>query len=193
MVHTITPVVNGGRTPSYWASVVLHTLGTTISAAAFGVLLGAVGMVARAPWGSGGPEVIAVVAVLYSARELAHLPIPLFDRRRQVPEWWRNFYSRPMAALLYGLSLGIGFLTFLTFGSFVVVSVAAIASGSPLEGAVLCGSFGLARGLAVLAGADAAGERWIETLSARVAARSLNGGALACVALLAAFSLAHAG
>jgi site-specific recombinase len=193
MVHTITPVVNGGRTRSYWISVILHTLGTTVSAAAFGVVLGVLGLVARAPWGPGGAAVIALVALLYSARELARLPLPLFDRRRQVPEWWRNFYSPRVAALLYGLSLGIGFLTFLTFGSFVVVSVVAIASGSPLEGAVLCGSFGLARGLAVLIGADTAGERWIETLTARAAARSLNGGVLACVALLAAFSLAGGG
>jgi site-specific recombinase len=193
MVHTITPVVDGGRTHDYWTSVVLHTLGTTVSAAAFGAVLGAVGLVARAPWGSGGAALIAFVAVLYSARELAHLPLPLFDRRRQVPEWWRNFYSRPVAALLYGLSLGIGFVTFLTFGSFVVVTVVAIASGSPLQGAVLCGSFGLARGLAPLIGADAAGERWIETLTARATARSLNGAVLACVALLAAFSLAHGG
>jgi hypothetical protein len=191
MVHTITPVVNGGKTSGYWASVVLHTVGTTVSAAAFGIVLGGVGLLARAPWGSAGAAVIALVALLYSARELAHLPLPLFDRRQQVPEWWRSFYSRPVAALLYGLSLGIGFLTFLTFGSFVVVSVVAIATGSPLEGAVLCGSFGLARGLAVVVGADPAGERWIETLSVRAAARSLNGGALACVALVAAFSLAH--
>lgn len=193
MVHTITPVVNGGRTPRYWTSVVLHTFGTTLSAAAFGVVLGGVGLVARAPWGSAGAAVITLVAVLYSARELANLPLPLFDRHRQVPEWWRSFYSGPVAALLYGLSLGIGFLTFLTFGSFVVVSVVAIASGSPREGAVLCGSFGFARGVAVLVGADDAGERWVEMVSVRAAARSLNGGALACVALLAAFSLAHGG
>jgi type IV secretory pathway TrbD component len=187
MVHTITPVVDGRKRPRslYGASVVLHTLGATTSAALFGGLLGTAGMLARAPWGPAGTGVVAFIAALYAARELARLPIPLFDRRRQVPEWWRTFYSRPVAALLYGLSLGIGFLTFLTFGSFVVVCVVALASGSPAAGAALCGSFGLARGLAVLTGAGSSAGAWIESASSRRAARLANGGALVGVALLA--------
>jgi hypothetical protein len=187
MVHTITPVVDGANSPKspYWGSVALYTLGATTSAALFGLLLGTAGMLARAPWGSSGVAVVAVIASVYAARELFRLPIPLFDRRRQVPEWWRTFYSRPVAAVLYGLSLGIGFLTFLTFGSFVVVSVIALASGSPMAGVVLCGSFGLARGLAVLAGASPSARAALENVSTRAAARLANRGALVGVALVA--------
>ena len=53
-------------------------------------------------------------------------------------------------ALLYGVGLGIGFLTYLRHGTFVVVTGAALASGDPLTGALLCAPFGIARGLSAL-------------------------------------------
>src|SRR4029450_14056998 len=70
--------------------------------------------------------------------------------RRQVPQWWRTFFSVPVAAFLYGAGLGVGFLTYLAHGTLVVVAVAAVASGKPLVGAALLAPFGLARGLSVL-------------------------------------------
>src|SRR5687767_1519634 len=111
MVETISPVVHGGRNRSYWTSITSHVLGATLAAAAFGAVLGGVGALSGAPWGGIGAIVIALVAALYVARDALRLPIPTFDRKKQVPEWWRTFYSRPVASLLYGLGLGIGFLT----------------------------------------------------------------------------------
>ena len=43
------------------------------------------------------------------------MPIP--ERREQVPEWWRTFFPWPVSSFLYGLGLGIGFLTFLRHGT----------------------------------------------------------------------------
>jgi hypothetical protein len=120
-------------------------------------LLGGLGALLGAPWRTWGAVALAVVAAAYALRESAGLPLPLFDRRRQVPEWWRTFYSPPVAALLYGLGLGIGVMTFLTFGTFVAVAVAAVASGSPVLGTLVCAPFGLARGLSVLLAARAGG------------------------------------
>ena len=152
MVTTIDPVVHGGRNRRYAAAVFLHVLGATVSAAALGAVLGAIGAVGGGPW-TAGPALIAVIAGLYALREMLGLPIPIPDRRRQVPEWWRTFYSPPVASFLYGAGLGIGFLTFLGFGTFVASSVAATASGSPGVGALVCGSFCLARGVAVMVAA----------------------------------------
>jgi hypothetical protein len=191
MAYTITPVVHGGRTIRYWLSVFLYTLGTTVSAAAFGAVLGALGWLIQAPWGELSVALVGTTAVIYTVRELFGLPIPIFDRRRQVPEWWRDFYSGPTAALLYGLSLGIGFLTFLTFGTFVVVSVSAFAWGSPWLGAAWCGSFGLARGVAVVAGSSGAVEGAIEQTRVRLGAQVTNALALLGIALLAGQTLAR--
>ncbi|HET6770018.1 MAG TPA: MauE/DoxX family redox-associated membrane protein [Actinomycetota bacterium] len=126
-----------------------HTLGAVVSAGAFGAALGTVGSLLGAPWGVAGGLLVGGLALLYAARELFDLPIPILDRRRQVPAWWRTAFSPRTAAFLYGLGLGIGFLTYLRFGTLVVVSAVAIGSGDPLAGAVFLATFGLARGLSV--------------------------------------------
>jgi hypothetical protein len=70
--------------------------------------------------------------------------------RRQVPDWWRTYFGRPLAAFLYGAGLGVGFLTFLGHGTLVVVTAGVASTGRPLLGALVMAPFGLARGLAPL-------------------------------------------
>ena len=119
MVGTITPVVHGGRRGRWAWSVALHALGAGGAAAAFGALLGAAGGVLGAPWDGAGPLLVLAVAAGYTLRELVGLPVPIPERRRQVPVWWRTFFPPPVAALLYGAGLGIGFLTYLRHGTLV--------------------------------------------------------------------------
>jgi hypothetical protein len=150
MVETIAPVVHGGRNRSYWTAIALHTLGATLSAALFGAFLGGLGHVLGAPWGDAGLIALAVVAGIYALRELFGLPIPLPDLDRQVPEWWRTFFSKNVAAFLYGIGLGIGFLTYLSFGTYVAVMTGAFISGDVRTGAVICAAFGLARAVSLV-------------------------------------------
>ncbi len=168
MVETITPVVHGGSSRRYWFSVALHTLGATGSAALVGAALGGIGALAGAPWGQAGLVVLAVVALIYAAREGLRLPIPLPDRHAQVPDWWRTFYSPGVAAFLYGAGLGAGFFTFLSFGTYVAVVAGAMASGSPLVGAALCIPFGVMRGLSVTVSRSARSEDEAETIMNRL-------------------------
>src|SRR6266508_540423 len=153
MVETITPVVHGGRAGRWAGSVALHVTGAVASAAAFGATLGAVRSLLGAPWRGGWALLIAIVAVLYLVREATVVPVPVPQLRRQVPQWWRTFFSVPVAAFLYGVGLGVGFLTYLAHGTLMVVAVAATGSGEPLVGAALLAPFGLARGLSVLVAA----------------------------------------
>ena len=148
MVETITPVVYGRRS-RYVIALILHALAASATAGLTGALLGAVGMLVGAPWGSAGLVAVAMVAALYFLREAAGIPIPLPNARRQVPEWWRTFFSPPVAAALYGAGLGVAFATFLSFGTFVAVAAGAVASGDPVLGALVCAPFGLARAVAV--------------------------------------------
>jgi hypothetical protein len=190
MVETITPAVHGGRRRSYAASIALHVLGAALGAGALGFALGAAGHLVGAPWGAVGAGVIALVATLYALREARVLSVPVLALRRQVPEWWRTFFSPQTSALLYGVGLGVGLGTFLSHGTFVVVSVAAALSSDPVTGALLCAPFGLARALsAVVAGARnprAAVDR-LDELATTPLARLAN---LAVLALLAAAGLA---
>jgi len=155
MVETITPVGHGGRTKSYWLTVALHALGATLAAALLGFVLGAVGALLRAPWEGAGVVAIAVIAVMYAVREGFGLKVPLPDRHAQVPQWWRDFFSPSLSSFLYGAGLGVGFFTFLQFGTFVVVATGALVSGNAVIGALLCIPFGLTRGLTVVLAAPA--------------------------------------
>jgi hypothetical protein len=192
MVSTIVPVVHGNRRRRYVASVALHTLGATVAAAAFGALLGGVGALLGAPWGLVGIALVAVVSLVYAAREALGLRVPVPCRRRQVPQWWRTFFSPPVTALLYGLGLGVGFLTFLAYGTYVAVSVAALIAGDPLVGALMLAPFGVARGVSVLLAARSAdfenAERVVDRLQAIGQSRlprAVNAVALAGLAAVA--------
>ncbi|HWC32098.1 MAG TPA: MauE/DoxX family redox-associated membrane protein [Actinomycetota bacterium] len=148
-MQTITPVVHGGRRSRWGASVAAHAVGATASSGALGAARGAAGRGRGAPWGATGLVLVTGLAVLYAAREASALPVPVPELRRQVPEWWRSSFSPPVASLLYGIGLGVGFATHLRHGTFVVVGAAALASGDPAVGAALLAPFGLARALTV--------------------------------------------
>jgi hypothetical protein len=146
MVETITPVVHGGSRSRWGISLALHAIGAAVAAAIVGSLLAGAGALLGAPWGVPGAVLVAAAAALYVAREVgATVPVP--QLRRQVPDWWRTFFPPHVAAFLYGLGLGPGFLTYLAHGTVVVVSVAAFASGRPPLGGAVLAPFGLARGL----------------------------------------------
>jgi hypothetical protein len=191
MVETISPVGYGGRTRRWLAAVALHVLGATTTAAAFGGVLGAAGALLHAPWGVTGLVAIAALALAYAAREAFGVPLPVPAARRQVPDWWRSFFSWPVAAVLYGAGLGIGFLTYLTNGGLVVAAGAALASGRPAAGALIVGAFGLVRGLSALVAwpvrTHDAGTALVDRLAASDPRlwRRMNAAALALVGLTA--------
>ena len=116
----------------------------------FGATLGWIGGSLGAPWGRPGLLALGAVATLYALGTITGLRVPVPQLRRQVPDWWRTFFGRPFAAVLYGAGLGIGFLTYLSAGTLVVVSFAALASGSPGIGALVVAPFGLVRGLSAI-------------------------------------------
>jgi len=149
MVETVAPVVYGDKRSRYRLALSLHAVAATLSAALVGAAAGAIGMLLGAPWGTGGYIAIAVAAVLYAFRELSGVPVPVPDRHQQVPLWWRTFYSPRVAGVLYGFGIGVGYLTYLSFGTYFVVTIAALTTGDVLTGAVLTAPFGLGRGLSV--------------------------------------------
>jgi hypothetical protein len=189
MVETITPVVYGGRTR--WAvALALHVAGATVTAALFGAALGVAGALLEAPWGRAGALVVAITAIVYAVGELPRVTASVPQLRRQVPDWWREFFSWPIAATLYGAGLGIGFFTYVSHGTLVVVALAALASGDPAVGALIVAPFGLVRGLSAARSAGVHTQQESQRLVDRLAGspegrRNLaNGGVLVVVALV---------
>ena len=155
MVETISPVVHGGRAKSYLVSLGAHALGAALGGALLFASIAGLGLALNAPWERTGLLIVAAGAGVYALRELFRLPVPLPDLDRQVPDWWRTYYSKPVAAFLYGLGLGPGFFTYLSFGTLVAVALGAFVSGSPILAAGLGGAFGAARAGALLFVKDA--------------------------------------
>lgn len=191
MAQTITPVVHGGRRRRWAGVLTRHILGATVSASLLGAALGVAGMALGAPWGILGTVAVIGVAGAYALRELAGLPVPIPELRRQVPEWWRSAFSPGTAATLYGLGLGLGFATHLRHGTLVAVAAATLASGDPVVAAVAMGAFGLARssavGLAwVFAGDVGSLTERLERLALRPEGRVLNGVALGSIVIVGA-------
>jgi hypothetical protein len=132
--------------------------------------------------------VVAAVAAVYASRELLGLPVPLPDRKKQVPEWWRTFFGPTSAPFLYGLGLGVGFLTYLRHGTLVAVAALSAVSGEPGLGALILLPFGVARGLTVLAAAPGVSADGVGSVMARLDAlatsavpRRVNGLVLAAL------------
>jgi Methylamine utilisation protein MauE len=190
MVETISPVVHGGR-GRWLGTLVLHALGATGTAAAFGAALGLIGRSLDAPWGRPGLVTLGAVAAVYALGTLLRLDVPVPQLRRQVPDWWRTYFGRPIAAVLYGAGLGVGFLTYLSSGTLVVVAYAAIATGSPAVGALIVAPFGLVRGLSALVAWRSITQEQSRALVDRlvatsdVARRVTNGGLLLVIASIA--------
>ena len=192
MVQTITPVVHGGSRARWGLTLALHVAGAALAAGGLGAVLGAAGQTLGAPWGREGAVALAVVAALYAARELFHLPMPVPELRRQVPEWWRASFPAEAAAFLYGLGLGIGFFTYLRHGTLVAVSLAAVVIGDPWIGMAMVAPFGIARAVAVATvwratTEDRLGEvvAGLERIGERNVRRLANGAALVAVAAVA--------
>jgi len=116
-----------------------------------------------------------------------------------VPQWWRTFFSPPATSFLYGLGLGVGFITYLSFGTLVACGAVAVASGSPFTGLAVVAPFGLAPGLSILVAREATtGEgvsRTVDRLDALALSswpRIVNGLVLAAVAAVAGLAAAGA-
>lgn len=153
MVHTIAPVVYGqGSSEScsqrHWlAAMVLHIAGAMGSAVLLGGLLGAIG--AAIPLGSArhtwGAALLGALCVLYALHELQVISLPHPQWRRQVQAQWRSRSHRHVTALLFGMQLGVGYVTFVSVATLYVVTLAAVVAGSVGYGALLFGLFAGAR------------------------------------------------
>ncbi len=191
MVETISPVVHGGRA-RWLRTLALHTIGSTVTAASFGATLAWIGRALGAPWQRPGLLALAAISAVYAIGVLTRFRVPVPQLRRQVPDWWRTYFGRSFAALLYGAGLGVGFLTYVSYGTLVVVAFAAVASGRPAVGALVMAPFGLARGLsAVVSWRSIDQERSRALVDRLVAAgdaprRIVNGVALVAIAIAAA-------
>jgi sulfite exporter TauE/SafE len=158
MLGSITPLGERGRGRRWGVTVSAYALGSAGGGAIAGGAAGAVGaaLSAVAP---AGPSVlwVAAAAVLAGAAVdgalAAHLAPSsvLPGPRRQVNEDWLGRYRGWVTGVGFGFQLGLGVATIVTTAAVYSLLLVAVLSGSPLTGAVIGATFGLARAVPVLA------------------------------------------
>jgi hypothetical protein len=89
--------------------------------------------------------VFGVAAAIADVRCLPIVP----QIRRQVPEHWRRVLPLPVATLLYGVLLGLGFTTFVYAVALWALAGIAFFVASPQTGALVGLAFGAGRALPI--------------------------------------------
>jgi len=137
----------------------LHILGTTLGAAGLGVALGLVGEGLRLAAANSratllGSESLGLAlgsfAVICGLRDFAVVSFPLPQRRRQVPESWWYTMGTQRASFIWGLVLGCGVLTFISYPAYYVVLVLAL-TGKLGHSILLLAACGFGQGMVLIA------------------------------------------
>src|SRR3954451_5043110 len=156
MVETLGLAGERGRRLTVGAACAAFVPGAVIGGVAtFGLLSGVGELVHGA--GRVAYLIAAAIAVAAAAAEVRGLRIAP-QIRRQLPERWRWTMPLPVAGLLYGVLLGLGFTTFvLSFGVWALAGISLVL-GDPTAGLVIGAAFGVGRAIPVLLVAP-----WVDT------------------------------
>lgn len=151
MIGTITPLVEVADGSRRHRMVLLaYTAGSVTAAAVMGSLLGEFGRLLGGPW-SWGRSALVILTIGLAAIELGMIrrPAPLI--RRQTQKLWTDRFGHVTSAVLWGIDLGFGLTTRVTFASYWSLVAAAIALG-PEKGAFLMAGYGAGRAILVATG-----------------------------------------
>ena len=129
----------------------MHGLGYAAGAVILGTLLGAIGGIA----GFTGfattiaLSVLAIIGLLYGAHQLDLIRAPYPQRRAQVPHDARNRFPKWVIGGLYGLSLGLDYLTYVQTPLLYMMTLAAVFTGHIPAAIAIIALFNLGRYLPV--------------------------------------------
>ena len=169
---------------------VAHGAGYALGALLLGGLLGLVGgVIGFAGLSTTALVVLALVGLVYGAHQLDFLRVPYPQRQAQVPHDARQRFRKSTIGGLYGLALGLNYLTYVQTPLLYLVTLLALFTGHPLEAIAIFAVFNLGRFLPIAVNMlpipDHAIQAWLARNQERAA--MLDGALL--VALGAAFAV----
>jgi hypothetical protein len=126
-----------GRRWRWAAQVGLYTLAGSLSSAPVGLLLGAIGQALGAGTHPFWSVVGAVWLLALLMRSMGRWRFPLPQWRRQTRDLWAKVFPAEVAAVLWGLDLGLAFTTWITFTGYWGPVGIAFLLGQPARGAGL--------------------------------------------------------
>lgn len=135
-----------GALVRYTPTFLLHGAGYALGAVILGLVLGLAGGLL----GFAGASVLTHAALglaglVYGAHQLGFLRVPYPQRRAQVPHDARQRFPMWFIGGLYGISLGLNYLTYVQTPILYLVTAAAVASGNVTSAIVLFLAFNAGR------------------------------------------------
>lgn len=152
MIYVIRPQGWGFKKLSSWLyQVSLYTIATVLSSGITGLLFGWLGSVLRLKDITYGLLFVGVVALLYGLKELGYIKLPMPQRKWQVPISW-IIERKYIGSFTYGLTIGAGYLTYITHSGFYIWTLLSFFLGSPYIGLIIGGIYGLGRSIPLIIG-----------------------------------------
>jgi hypothetical protein len=123
-----------------------HALGSILTGAPTGALIGAAGMLAAGAIDTASAACVwALAALLYGLHELGVVRMPTPMRRRQLPRHLRRSMEPWRVSFLFGVIIGPGFLIFIRSSAYYLLVLGLLLAGNPLLGAALFAVVSLGR------------------------------------------------
>jgi len=151
MLASINPLGERARNRRWSLTVTAYLVGSVLGGAVMGALLGLVGALLGSWVGLvTSTAIIVAVCALGLAADLGVGGLRLPTIHRQVDKDWLDRYRGWVTGLSFGFQLGLGVVTVVNTAAIYATFVLALVSGSPLVGAIIGTTFGLARSLVIL-------------------------------------------
>lgn len=154
MLSSIHPLGERARHNRWELTAAAFAVGSVVTAAAIGGLLGAVGSVIAGAPSQATLQMLGAAVLAAGLLDLAGVPAP--GPHRQVNERWIGVYRGWVYGLGFGAQLGAGVATYVVTWAVWVTFAIEVMSGSATAGALIGIAFGAGRTVPVLAG------RWID-------------------------------
>jgi cytochrome c biogenesis protein CcdA len=151
MIDQITPLVQEAGRRTWLCAVASHTLGSTLSGGVLGFALGTVGLgIGLAQWKPITEWLFIFILLLCALRDAGIIRLRLPSLRRQTPAWCPQVLGSCWGAFAWGVDLGQGWTTLISFASYYALLVWAVIQADPMQGALVLGIYGAGRALPVL-------------------------------------------
>ena len=149
MLASIHPLGERARKRRWGATVTAYMIGSVAAAALLGGALGAAGSLLPLPSGATA-AMVAGLCAFGLAFDLGIGGLRLPTVHRQVDKDWLDRYRGWVVGVGFGFQLGLGVVTIVTTSAVYLTFAMALLTGSPVTGALVGATFGLARALALL-------------------------------------------
>lgn len=148
MLSSIHPLGERARGNRWSVTITAFTAGAVTGGAAVGAILGGIGSI-FAPRTDTALLIVGALALIAGGLDLIGVRAP--GPARQVNERWIGYLRGSVYGFGFGVQLGSGISTFIVTWGVWAVLAAELLSGSAVTGAVIGGTFGMARAFAPLA------------------------------------------